>query len=274
VTKKVGEKLQSLFKENRADFESKWNDIKIVIEYGMLSEAKFYEKAMQFALFPTTKGEFKTWDELKELIKDNQKDKDGKTIVLYTSDKEKEYSYIAAAEAKGYAIIHLDSPIVAHLIQKIEGENENFSFARVDSAPVDQLIKKDETQISKLSDKEKESLKTTIEEVVPKATFHLQLQALDSEAAPFLITQSEFMRRMKDMQATGGGGFMAMGGFPDSYDLIVNENHPISTKILEEKDGAKQKDMIQNAFDIARLSQGLLKGAELNDYIQKSFEKI
>jgi molecular chaperone HtpG len=274
VTKKVGEKLQSLFKENRADFESKWNDIKIVIEYGMLSEAKFYEKAMQFALFPTTKGEFKTWDELKELIKDNQKDKDGKTIVLYTSDKEKEYSYIAAAEAKGYTIIHLDSPIVAHLIQKIEGENENFSFARVDSAPVDQLIKKEDNQISKLSDKEKESLKTTIEEVIPKATFHLQLQALDSEAAPFLITQSEFMRRMKDMQATGGGGFMAMGGFPDSYDLIVNENHPISTKILEEKDGSKQKDMIQNAFDIARLSQGLLKGAELNDYIQKSFEKI
>lgn len=274
VTKKVGEKLQSLFKENRADFEFKWNDIKIVIEYGMLSEAKFYEKAMQFTLFPNTKGEFKTWDELKELIKDNQKDKDGKTIVLYTSDKEKEYSYIAAAEAKGYTIIHLDSPIVAHLIQKIEGENENFSFARVDSAPVDQLIKKEDNQISKLSDKEKESLKTTIEEVIPKATFHLQLQALDSEAAPFLITQSEFMRRMKDMQATGGGGFMAMGGFPDSYDLIVNENHPISTKILEEKDGSKQKDMIQNAFDIARLSQGLLKGAELNDYIQKSFEKI
>jgi molecular chaperone HtpG len=274
VTKKVAEKLQSLFKENRADFESKWNDIKIVIEYGMLSEAKFYEKAMQFTLFPTTKGEFKTWDELKELIKDNQKDKDGKTIVLYTSDKEKEYSYIAAAEAKGYAVIHLDSPIVAHLIQKIEGENENFSFARVDSAPVDQLIKKDDAQISKLSDKEKETLKTTIEEVVPKATFHLQLQALDSDAAPFLITQSEFMRRMKDMQATGGGGFMAMGGFPDSYDLIVNENHPISTKILEEKDGAKQKDMIQNAFDIARLSQGLLKGSELNDYIQKSFEKL
>lgn len=274
VTKKVGEKLQSLFKDNRQDFESKWNDIKIVIEYGMLSEAKFYEKAMQFALFPTTKGEFKTWDELKELIKDTHKDKDEKTIVLYTSDKEKEYSYIAAAEEKGYTVVHLDSPIVAHLIQKIEGENEKISFARVDSAPVDQLIKKEDNQISKLSEKEKETLKTTIEEVIPKATFHLQLQALDSEAAPFLITQSEFMRRMKDMQATGGGGFMAMGGFPDSYDLIVNENHPISTKILEEKDADKKKGMIQSAFDIARLSQGLLKGSELNDYIKKSFDNL
>ena len=274
VTKKVAEKLQSLFKDNREDFESKWNDIKIVIEYGMLSEAKFYEKAMPFALFPTTKGEFKTWDELKDLIKDTHKDKDEKTIVLYTSDKEKEYSYIAAAEEKGYTVVHLDSPIVAHLIQKIEGENEKISFARVDSAPVDQLIKKEDNQISKLSEKEKETLKTTIEEVIPKATFHLQLQALDSEAAPFLITQSEFMRRMKDMQATGGGGFMAMGGFPDSYDLIVNENHPISTKILEEKDADKKKGMIQSAFDIARLSQGLLKGSELNDYIKKSFEKL
>ena len=274
VTKKVAEKLQSLFKDNREDFESKWNDIKIVIEYGMLSEAKFYEKAMPFALFPTTKGEFKTWDELKDLIKDTHKDKDEKTIVLYTSDKEKEYSYIVAAEEKGYTVVHLDSPIVAHLIQKIEGENEKISFARVDSAPVDQLIKKEDNQISKLSEKEKETLKTTIEEVIPKATFHLQLQALDSEAAPFLITQSEFMRRMKDMQVTGGGGFMAMGGFPDSYDLIVNENHPISTKILEEKDADKKKGMIQSAFDIARLSQGLLKGSELNDYIKKSFEKL
>lgn len=274
VTKKVAEKLQSLFKDNREDFESKWNDIKIVIEYGMLSEPKFYEKAMQFALFPTTKGEFKTWDELKETIKDNHKDKDEKTIVLYTSDKEKEYSYIAAAEEKGYTVVHLDSPIVAHLIQKIEGENEKVSFARVDSAPVDQLIKKEENQISKLSEKEKEALKTTIEEVIPKSTFHLQLQALDSDAAPFLITQSEFMRRMKDMQATGGGGFMAMGGFPDSYDLIVNENHKISTKIIEEIDADRKKEMIQNAFDIARLSQGLLKGSELNDYIKKSFEKL
>lgn len=274
VTKKVAEKLQSLFKENREDFQQKWNDIKIVIEYGMLTEPKFYEKAIQFMLFPTTQGEYKTWDELKEQIKDTHKDKDDKTIVLYTSDKEKEYSYIAAAEQKGYTVVHLDSPIIAHLIQKIEGDNDKISFARVDSAPVEQLIKKDETQVSKLSDKEKESLKASIEEIVPKSTFQVQLQALDTDAAPFLITQSEFMRRMKDMQATGGGGMMFGGGFPDSYELIINENHPIATKILEEKDAAKKQTTIQQAFDIARLSRGLLKGAELNEFITKSFERL
>ena len=201
--------------------------------------------------------------------------KDGKTIVLYTSDKVKEYSYIAAAEAKGYTVVHLDSPIIAHLIQKIEGDNENFQFARVDSAPVEQLIPKDETQISKLSESEKETLKTTIEEVVPKGTFSVQLSALDTEASPFLITQSEFMRRMKDMQASGGGGAMMFGGgFPDSYELIINENHPLSTKIIEEKDADKKKSMVQNAFDIARLSQNLLKGAELDEYIKRSFGKL
>lgn len=274
VTKKVAEKLQSLFKENREDFQQKWNDIKIVIEYGMLTEPKFYEKAIQFMLFPTTQGKYKTWDEFKEQIKDTHKDKDDKTIVLYTSDKEKEYSYIAAAEQKGYTVVHLDSPIIAHLIQKIEGDNDKISFARVDSAPVEQLIKKDETQVSKLSDKEKESLKASIEEIVPKSTFQVQLQALDTDAAPFLITQSEFMRRMKDMQATGGGGMMFGGGFPDSYELIINENHPLATKILEEKDAAKKQTTIQQAFDIARLSQGLLKGAELNEFITKSFERL
>lgn len=274
VTKKVAEKLQSLFKDNREDFQSKWNDIKIVIEYGMLTEPKFYEKGTGFMLFPTTKGEYKIWTELKEAIQESHKNKDGKIIVLYTSDKEKEYSYIAAAEAKGYTVVHLDSPIVPHLIQKIESDNEDISFARVDSAPVDQLIQKEESQISKLSDKEKESLKTTIEEVVPKGSFHVQLQALDSETTPFLITQSEFMRRMKEMQATGGGGMMFGGGFPDSYDLIINENHPLSSKILDEKDGDKKKEIIRQAFDIARLSQNLLKGQELNDYIQRSFQKL
>lgn len=275
VTKKVAEKLQSLFKENREDFASKWNDIKIVIEYGMLTEQKFYEKGTGFMLFPTTSGEHLIWEELKEKIKDTHLTKDGKTIVLYTSDKVKEYSYIAAAEAKGYTVVHLDSPIIAHLIQKIEGDNENFQFARVDSAPVEQLIPKDETQISKLSESEKETLNTTIEEVVPKGTFSVQLSALDTEASPFLITQSEFMRRMKDMQASGGGGAMMFGGgFPDSYELIINENHPLSTKIIEEKDADKKKSMVQNAFDIARLSQNLLKGAELDEYIKRSFGKL
>ena len=274
VTKKVSEKLQSIFKENREDYEKKWNDTKIVIEYGCLSEQKFYEKAKSFLLFPTVNDQFWTWDEMMEHTKDSHLDKEGKTIILYTSDKEKQYSYIKSAEDKGYKVVILDSPLTPHLIQKFESDNEKIQFVRVDAGHIDELIKKEEDAISKLSEKEKEDLKSKIEEIVPKGTFSVQTKAMDSEATPFLITQSEFMRRMKDMQATGGGGFMAMGGFPDSYDIIVNENNPLATKILEEKDEAVRKNLIQQAFDIARLSQNLLKGQELTDYINRSFMQI
>lgn len=274
VTKKVSEKLQSIFKENREDYEKKWNDTKIVIEYGCLSEQKFYEKAKTFLLFPTVNDQYWTWDEMIEHTKDSHIDKEGKTIILYTSDKEKQYSYIKSAEDKGYKVIILDSPLTPHLIQKFESDHEKIQFVRVDAGHIDELIKKEEDAISKLSEKEKEDLKSKIEEIVPKGTFSVQTKAMDSEATPFLITQSEFMRRMKDMQATGGGGFMAMGGFPDSYDIIVNENNPLATKILEEKDEAVRKNLIQQAFDIARLSQNLLKGQELTDYINRSFMQI
>lgn len=274
VTKKVSEKLQSIFKENREDYEKKWNDTKIVIEYGCLTEQKFYEKAKTFMLFPTVNDQYWTWDEMISTIEESQKDKEGKTIVLYTSDKEKQYSYIKAAEDKGYKVILLDTPLTPHLIQKFESDNDKVQFVRVDAGHIDELIKKEEDAISKLSEKEKEELKLKIEEIVPKGTFSVQTKAMDSDATPFLITQSEFMRRMKDMQATGGGGFMAMGGFPDSYDIIINENNVLATKILEEKDETIRKNMIQQAFDIARLSQNLLKGQELTAYINRSFQQI
>lgn len=270
ITKKVAEKLQSLFKDQREDFEKKWNDIKIVIEYGMLSEAKFYEKAVDFALYPDTDGKYHLLKEVIEQIKPNQTDKNNKTIVLYTSDLSAQHSYIASAKERGYLVLHLDSPIVAHLIQKLESENENIQFARVDADTLDQLIQKDENQISKLSDKEKETLKNLFEEVVPKENFSVQLQPMASDAQPIWITQPEFMRRMKDMQATGGGGFMAMGGFPEMYNLVVNENHPLATKIMESKD----KELIKHAFDLARLSQNLLKGEALTQFIQNSYNKL
>lgn len=270
ITKKVAEKLQSLFKDHREDFEKKWNDIKIVIEYGMLSEAKFYEKAVDFALYPDTDGKYHLLKEVIEQIKPNQTDKNNKTIVLYTSDLSAQHSYIASAKERGYLVLHLDSPIVAHLIQKLESENENIQFARVDADTLDQLIQKDENQISKLSDKEKETLKNLFEEVVPKENFSVQLQPMASDAQPIWITQPEFMRRMKDMQATGGGGFMAMGGFPEMYNLVVNENHPLATKIMESKD----KELIKHAFDLARLSQNLLKGEALTQFIQNSYNKL
>lgn len=274
VTKKVAEKLQSLLKDNREDYASKWNETKIVIEYGCLTDQKFMEKYKTFMLFPTVNDEYLTWDEMINKTKTNQTDKDENHIILYCSDKEKEFSYLKSAQDKGYEVILLDSQLVPHLIQKFESENEKLRFVRIDSGHIDELIKKEDASVSKLSDKEKEDLKAKIEEVVPKATYSVQTKAMDSAEQPFLIVQSEWMRRMKDMQATGGGGFMAMGGFPDSYELVINENHTIASKILEEKDNDSRTKLIQKAFDIARLSQGLLKGQELNDFIQNSFENI
>jgi molecular chaperone HtpG len=274
ITKKVAEKLQSLFKDNREDFAKKWNDIKIVIEYGMLSEAKFYEKANAFALYPTTDGDYLTLEELKEKIAPLQKDKDEKLIVLYASDKEAQHSYIEAAKVKGYVVLVLDSPIISHLIQKLEGDNDKMQFSRVDAGPIDTLIRKEENQVSKLSEKEKETLKVAIEENVPKASFTVQLEAMDSDASPFMITQPEFMRRMKEMSAAGGGGMFGMGSMPDMYQLVVNENHPLATKIVETQDTDAQKAMIKQAVDIAKLSMNLLKGEELTEFVKRSFEKL
>lgn len=274
ITKKVAEKLQSLFKDNREDFAKKWNDIKIVIEYGMLSEAKFYEKANAFALYPTTDGDYLTLEELKEKIAPLQKDKDEKLIILYASDKEAQHSYIEAAKAKGYVVLVLDSPIISHLIQKLEGDNDKMQFSRVDAGPIDTLIRKEENQVSKLSEKEKETLKVAIEENVPKASFTVQLEAMDSDASPFMITQPEFMRRMKEMSAAGGGGMFGMGSMPDMYQLVVNENHPLATKIVETQDTDAQKAMIKQAVDIAKLSMNLLKGEELTEFVKRSFEKL
>jgi len=274
ITRKVADKLTSLFKNNREDFEAKWNDIKIVIEYGMLSEDKFFDKADKFALYPTVDGTYLTFDELQEKIKDAQTDKDGKTVILYASNKDQQHSYIQAAKEKGYEVLVLDSPIVSHLIQKLESSKENISFARVDADHIDNLIKKDEEQISKLSDEEKESLKTTLTEVVPADKYTVQLEAMDSNASPFMITQPEFMRRMKEMQQTGGGGMFGMGNFPEMYNLIVNTNHELVGEILNTKTKKKQERLIKQSLDLARLSQNLLTGEELTQFIKRSYEMI
>lgn len=273
ITRKVSDKLKSLFNESREDFEKKWNDIKIVLEYGMLSEPKFYEKAGDFVLYPTTDDTYYTLAELKEALKDNQTDKNGKLVVLYASNKETQHSYIAEANAKGYKVLVLDSPIVSHLIQKLEADNENVTFTRVDADHIDKLIQKEEEAISKLSDDEKEKLKLTIEAVVPKETYTVQMEALDSNASPFIITQPEFIRRMKEMSATGGGGMFGMGNLPEMYNLIVNTNSAIATKILEAGEDSKT-DLVKQALAIAKLSQGLLKGEELTAFVKRSFETL
>jgi len=270
ITKKVGEKLSALFKSNREDFEKKWNDIKIVIEYGMLSEAKFFEKAQGFALYPTVKDQYFTFEELKDKLKAAQTDKDGNLVILYASNKEEQHSFIEEAEGKGYEVMLLDSPIVAHLIQKLEGENEKIRFSRVDADSMDRLIQKDENQISKLSEEDQTKLKSIIEEFVPKEKYSVQLEAMDSNSNPFIITQPEFLRRMKDMQKTGGGGFMGMSNFPEMYNLVVNTNNELMQKILKAK--GKREEYINQALDLARLSQNLLQGKDLTRFIKRSFE--
>jgi molecular chaperone HtpG len=274
ITRKVADKLKSLFTENRADFEAKWNDIKIVLEYGMLSEDKFYEKAGTFVLYPTVDDKYFTLDELKENLKEKQTDKDGKLVILYAGNKEAQHSYIETAKEKGYEVLLLDSPIISHLIQKIEGDNKDLTFVRVDSDHIDNLIKKDETTISKLSEEEQTGLKTVLEAIVPKQTYSVQLEALDSLAAPFIITQPEFMRRMKEMSQSGGGGMFGMGNMPEMYNLVVNTNSPLATTILGTEDKAAQEHLVKQALDLAKLSQNLLKGEALTAFVKRSFEMI
>ena len=274
ITRKVADKLKSLFNDNREDFEAKWNDIKIVIEYGMLSEEKFFEKSEAFVLYPTVDGKYYTYDELFNKIKANQTDKDDKLVILYASDKNAQHSYIEAAKAKGYEVLLLDSPIVSHLIQKLETTKENISFARVDGDHIDNLIKKDDTKISKLSDEEKTSLDALLKEVISSEKFMVQLEPMDSNASPFIITQPEFMRRMKEMQQTGGGGMFGMGNMPEMYNLVVNTNSELVGEILATKTKKKQVRLINQSLDLARLSQGLLKGEELTNFIKRSYEMI
>lgn len=274
ITKKVADKMVSLINENREDYEKKWNDIKVVIEYGMISEDKFYEKSDKFALYPTTDGKHYLWEELTEKIKPLQTDKDGKLVILYASNTNEQDSYIQNAKAKGYEVLLLDSPIIPHLIQKLESSKENISFARVDADHINNLIKKDEPVIAKLNDTEKETLKKSVEEAVNDQAYTVQLEDLDSDDAPFIITQPEFMRRMKDMQMTGGGGMFAMGGFPDMYNLVVNANSDLASGILKTENAEDKNALVKQALDLAKLSQNLLKGKDLTDFIQRSFAQL
>jgi molecular chaperone HtpG len=195
-------------------------------------------------------------------------------VVLYAGNKEAQHSYIEIAKDKGYEVLLLDSPIISHLIQKIEGDNSNMTFVRVDSDHIDNLIKKEETTISKLSEEEQTNLKTVLEAIVPKQTYSVQLEALDSNASPFIITQPEFMRRMKEMSQSGGGGMFGMGNMPEMYNLVVNTNSELATNILNNKDKDAQESLVKQALDLAKLSQNLLKGEALTAFVKRSFEMI
>lgn len=274
ITKKVADKLNEMFKGDRKAFEDKWEDMKIIVEYGMLSEKKFFDKAEKFALYQNVDGDYSTWAEYVEKLKVNQIDKDGKTVVLYTNDKEAQHSYIAEAKDKSYDVLVLDGPIISHLIQKMETEKENISFVRVDADAMDKLIQKDEDIPSVLSEADETSLKETIESVLPKEQYTVQFESMSPTSSPFTITQSEFMRRMKEMSASGGGGMFGMNNMPEMYNLVVNGNHPLVSKVLAEKDADAQKTMLREATDLAKLSQGLLKGEALTSFIKNRYNDL
>ena len=271
ITRKVADKLSSIFKNDRQNLEDKWNDIKVVIEYGMLTEDKFYEKAESFNLYPSVDSKYYTFNELEEKIKDLQTDKDGNLIILYAQNKDEQYTYIESAKEKGYEVLLLNSPIIPHLIQKLESKNDKIKFSRVDSDTLENLIKKDDQVVSKLSDEEKDKLKPMIETAVSEDKYTVQLEPLDSKSLPFMLAQPEFMRRMKDMQQTGGGG---MGNMPDMYSLIVNTNHELVSKILNTRTEKKRNSLIKQSVDLAKLSQNTLTGKELTDFINRSIDLI
>lgn len=273
ITKKVADKLEEIFKKDRADFESKWEDIRMFIQYGMLSEEKFNEKAIKFCLLKNMDGKHFTIEEYKEHIQAAQTDKDQRLVHLYTSNIEDQHSYIQTAKDRGYDVLVLDSPIDSHFVNFLEQKLENSTFVRVDSDSIEKLIKKDEEQPSKLSEEEQNKLKPVIEEVMPKQKFSVVFESLSEKDAPMMITRPEFMRRMKDMSQMGGGSSW-MGQMPEMNNLVVNSNHPLISKILNESDEAKQKNLTKQAVDLAMLSQGMLKGEELTNFIRRSIDMI
>ena len=274
ITRKVADKLSSLFKSNREEFEKKWNDIKLVIEYGMLSEEKFFEKSEKFALYPTVDNKFFTYEELFNKIKAKQTDKDEKLIILYASDKQAQHSYIENAKNKGYEVLLLDSPIVSHLIQKLESSKEKIQFARVDSDHIDNLIDKNENKVSKLDDNQKKDLEELVKSIIADDKYVIKLESMDSNENPFIITNPEFMRRMKEMQQTGGGGMFGAGNMPDMFNLVINTNSDLISEIVNTKTKKKQERLINQSLDLAKLSHGLLKGEDLTNFIKRSFEII
>ncbi|HNW89624.1 MAG TPA: molecular chaperone HtpG [Bacteroidales bacterium] len=274
IMKKVADKLEDLFKNKREDFEKKWDDLKIFIIYGMVTDEKFYERAEKFFLFKNTEDKYFTFEEYKKHIEALQTNKDKKLVYLYTSDKEEQYGFISSARERGYDVLIMDSPLDMHFINMIEHKLENSTFARVDSDTVDRLIAKEEAAMSKINEDEKNKLKEIIERNVPKEKFHVNFESLQSEDMPFTIVQPEFMRRMKDMAAIGGGGMPFMANFPETYNLVVNTNNDFMLKVLNEADETKQNDLIKQFFDLAKLAQNLLKGEELSGFIKRSMSLI
>ena len=271
ITKKVADKLAEMFKKDRKDFEEKWEDLQIFVQYGALSDEKFADKAKSFSLLKSTEGGYFTFDEYKEKIAPLQTDKDGKVVVLYTNDPEGHFSFVKKAKDRGYDVVHLESPLAPHWIQKMEQSLDQVSFARVDADTLDKLIKKTDEIPSKLSKEEEEKLKPVFENAVNKDKFSVQFESMSEADAPIIITQPEFIRRMMEQQKLGGGGFY--GAFPEMFNLVVNANHPKITGILSKNEG-EQLETVKQLTDLALLAQGMLKGEALSTFIDRNIEAL
>ncbi len=273
ITKKVAEKLEELFKKDREDYEKKWDDISVFIEYGMIADPKFFERAEKFMLFKDTDGKYYTIEEYKKLIEENQKNKDNRLVYLYATDADEQYSNIENAKSKGYNVLLMDGILDSHFISTYEQKFGDCSFARVDSASIDKLIEKeDDKKESKLNDEQKEKVKKAFENLIDKVTYNVEFSNLSEDDAPVEVIQNEFMRRMKDMSAMGGGMQM-WGSMPDSYTLMLNANNPIIAG-LADKSEEEQNNIIKQLYDLARLSKNLLKGKDLNEFVKRSFNQI
>lgn len=272
ITKKVADKLADMFKKDRADFEAKWDDLKIFVEYGVLSDEKFAEKAKSFTLVKNTDGKYYTLDELKEQLAPLQTNKDGKVVALYTHSLEEHFSFVKQAKERGYQVAIIDGPLAPHWISKIEQSIENIQFARVDADTLDQLIQKEGELPSKLTEEQQNSLKPLFESTVNAQKFKVEFKSMAATDAPIIITQPEFIRRMMEQQRTGGGGFF--GAFPETYNLVVNANHAKVESLLQMNDESEKTTKVKQLTDLALLSQGMLKGEELTNFIERSIEFI
>jgi len=275
ITKKVADKLESLFKDSRPDFEAKWDDIKVFIEYGIISQPEFYDRAKKFCLLKNVDTKYFTFEEYEKLVKPLQKDKDGQLIYLYATNQHEQYSFIESVKARGYDVLLMDGILEAHFINTLEQKLEKTRFTRVDSDTVDKLIKKDDVLPSKLNDDQQKSIKDLIEKQVDSKKFTVVFESLSEKDSPLLITQNEFMRRMKDMSALGGGGgYGFMGEMPENYNLVVNSNNPLVGRLLLETEQEKQEGTIKQLFDLALLAQNMLKGKDLAEFIKRSTEQV
>ncbi len=278
ISKKVADKLEEMSKkkegEEKSALEDKWDDIKIFVQYGMLTDEKFCERAMKFYLLKGVDGTYYTLDSYREKIKALQTDKDKTVCYLYASNAEEEHAYIEKAKAKGYDVLLMDSPLESHFINLLEQKIEKTRFVRVDSDTVEKLIPHDDSIPEKLSKEEKEKLQPIIEGEIDKQRFTVQLESLEESDAPMQVTQSEFMRRYREMAQTSGGGMGFYGELPESYNLVVNINHPLIGRVLNETDAEKQKDLVHQLTDLALLANGLLKGEALSRFLKRSVEMI